>query len=291
MQRCVVPVAVFVLAAIGYWVVFQGTQPSPDWISTLIVAHPGSAELKAEPASSEVVEPSKSTWREVKEAAAVQPDQTGGYSRTWDSTKSSSDSLSVLVEVVPTSSDAEKVHGQVLAEYADAKTLKRDGATVTSRFGVRGVPGAQGVAFQVAASSSAGASKGTVVVFDVGRAVAAVYVETSTGALKGFDLDAVARREHALLERREPAFSLATPTRSALASALYGVAAVLVASLAYLVPGGVRRSRQRRDARHAAALRHEYRSRGSKVLQRRRQSALPYQSSRHRGHRSGRGRR
>jgi len=289
-KRCITPAAVIILAAIGYWFGFQGTRSDPQRLSALIIEHPGSAGLKVRPVSSRAISPSETTWRAVQRAAAIQPDQTGGYSRTWESTKSSSDSMSVLVEVLPTTWDAKLLRKQVLAEYSNAKTLKKEQATVTSRFAVAAVPGAQGVAYQVAASSSTSAGKGTVIAFEVGRAVAMAYVETSTGALGTLDIDAVARTEYALLKDREPSFSLAALTRSALASTIYGLVAVGLAVMAYLAPGLVRRRRARQAAKQAALLRREYRARGSKVL-RRRQLSVPQQSGRRRGGRALGGRR
>lgn len=106
------------------------------------------------------------------------------------------------------------------------------------------------------------------VVYSVGRSAAA-FVETSTGTLTIADVDAVAHHEYALLEHDEPTFSLAVPTRSDLASVLYGLVAVALAVVAYLLPALIRRERKQRAAKRDAQRRHEHRARGSKVLRRR----------------------
>ncbi|HUE08094.1 MAG TPA: hypothetical protein VMP41_11750 [Acidimicrobiales bacterium] len=276
--RLVAPGLVLVLAAVGYWSVFQGSRYDAKLASALVIQHPGVAGFKPTPSSSQVVTAKETNWSVVRNAATARPEQTGAYSRTWGATKGSGSSVSVLVEVLPTASDARLLRKQVLADYSNAKTLKTDGISIVSRFPVTAVPGSKGISFQGSGSNSA--DKGSTVVFDVGRTVAVVTAGTSTAPGSGdAGVRSVTRAEDSLLQDREPGFSMTEATRSLSASMLYWLIALVVAALALVVPGIVHRVRERRRAREIAQMRSGHQGRGSKVL-RRQKVTLPTQPSR-----------
>jgi hypothetical protein len=103
--------------------------------------------------------------------------------------------------------------------------------------------------------------------------VAVEYLQSSTGGLSRTDATTIARAEHALLERNEPAFSLTRTTRPLALSVVYGLVTLLVAGLILFLPGLVRRRRARRQARREEQARYELRARGGKAMRRRRPPA------------------
>jgi hypothetical protein len=277
-KRLVAPGLVLVLAAVGYWTLFQGSRYDAKLASALVIQHPGVAGFKPTPSRSQVVTAKETNWSAVRKAAKAHPEQTGAYSRTWQATRGSGSSVSILVEVLPTASEAQLLRQQVLADYGNAKTLKSDGISIISRFSVTGVPGSEGISFQGSGSSSA--DKGSTVVFDVGRTVAVVTAGTSAAAGSGdAGSRSVTRAEDTLLGDREPGFSMTEATRSLSASVLYWLIALVVAALSFVVPGIVHRVRERRRAREVAHAKRGHQGRGSKVL-RRQKVTLPTQTGR-----------
>jgi hypothetical protein len=275
-KRFVAPGLVLVIAAVGYWTLFQGTRQDPESLSSLVIERPGLAGLKTTPSSSKVVTPSETGLSELKEAHKNEPDQTGAYSRTWvgtKNTKNTGSALSVLVGLLPTASDAQLAQEQVLTDYTNAKTLKAEDVTVTSRFSVATVPHSRGVAYRESGSGRSG--NGNTVVFNVGRVVAVVYTET-TSTSRSLDEAArsVVRQESSLLEDREPGFSMSEATRSLGASLLYGLIALGVAAAVFFLPPFLRRVRARRQSRQAAQVSRGHQGRGSKVLRRHKVSPL-----------------
>jgi hypothetical protein len=258
---------VLLLAVVGYWTLFQTTGSDPKRLSTLVIESPGVAGLE-KPTSSQVVPPTQTTWSAFKKAAKTDPDQTGGFSKTWQAAKSSTSSLSVLVAYLPAASNATRLRNQVFADYTNAKNLKADDIAITSRFTLAGVPDSQGVSYQESASSSNGAAKGSTVVFSAGRVVAVVYGTSSTDGSSDHDVRSVVREESALLQTRLPGFSMSEWTTSAFASMIYVLIALSVAGAAFVLPGVVQRERARRHTRQAARLSYGRQVRGSKVLRR-----------------------
>jgi hypothetical protein len=269
--RYIAPAAIIVVAAIGYWTLFQGARANPERLSQLVVEQPGIAGLKPKASGSETVAPSKSAWSEIKKAAVAEPGQTGGYTRSWQGTKGTGSSLSILVEYLPSASDAIRLQQQMVASYTNAKTLKTDDVTVTSHFSVSGIAGSRGISYHQ--SSSEGTSNGTVTIFGVGRTVALVYFEApaSQGTI---DVRAAARSQFALLEQQESGFSMLEPTRSLTASLLYWLIAVVLAGVAFVVPVVIGRARERANERKAVRSNYGRQARGSKVLRNKQTSPL-----------------
>jgi hypothetical protein len=235
-------------------------------------------EMKSKAARSEVVTASEENWKAVKAAAKAQPDQTAGYARTWESTKPSSRSISILVEILPSASDANLMQQQVMEEYSNSKTLKSQKTTVTSRFSVAGITESRGVNYVVAASGSgssgASATSGIVISFVVGHDVAVVYDEAPATAARSGNIRTVVLRQSALLQQLEPGFSVTVSTKTPLASLLYLVVALAATACSYLVPLGVQRARNTRKAYQISQATYGRRARGGKVLKRRKASPL-----------------
>lgn len=276
--RFVAPAVVMVLAIIGYFVVFRSTQAEPKRMTALVIEQTGLKDMKSKAARSDVITASEENWKVVKAAAKAQPDQTAGYARTWESTKPSSRSISILVEVLPSASDANVMQKQVMEEYSNPKTLKSQKTTVTSRFSVPGVTESRGVNYEVATSGSGSsgtsATSGIVISFVVGHAVAVVYDEAPAPAARSGNIRTVAQSQSALIQQQEPRFSLTVSTRTPLASFLYLVVALAVTACTYLVPLGVQRARNTRKAHQISQASYGRRARGGKVLKRRKASPL-----------------
>jgi hypothetical protein len=264
---------VVVVAAVGYIVFVQSTHLDRKSLSTLVIDQTDVTALKSTPVEAELVSPEKSAFVAVKKASAADPDETGGYGKEWAGSTASGDAATVLVEILPTSAQAQQVRAEAEAEYADARSLKAAHTTATARFTVPTVPGAFGVSVATAKSSTTSASSGSAIVFQQGRVVAVEYLQSSSGGLSRTDATTIARAEHVLLEQREPAFSMTQTTRPLLLSVIYGLVTVLVAGLMLIVPGLVRRRRARRQARREEQARYEYRARGGKAMRRRRPPA------------------
>ncbi len=264
---------VVVLAAVGYVVFVQSTHLDRKSLAALVIDQTGVTALKSKPVEAEFVSPEKSAFAAVKKAAAADPDETGGYGKEWAGSTASGDAATQLVEILPTSAQAQQVRAEAEAEYTDASSLKAAHTTVTARFTVPTVAGAFGVSLATAKSSTASASSGSAIVFQQGRVVAVAYLQSSTGGLSRTDATAIARAEHVLLEQREPAFSMTQTTRPLLLSVIYGLVTLLVVGLILIVPGLVRRRRARRQARREEQARYEYRARGGKAMRRRRPPA------------------
>jgi hypothetical protein len=264
---------VVVVAAAGYVVFVKSTRIDRASLSTLVIDKTAVTALKSKPVASEFVSPQKSAYAAVKRAAASDPDGTGGYGKEWSGSTASGDAATELVELLPTSAQARSVRAEAEAAYTDASALKAAHTTVTAHFTVPTVADSFGVTFATAASSTTSATTGTAIVFGQGRAVAVEYLQSSTGGLSRTDATTLARAEDALLEQKEPPFSLTQTTRPLTLSVVYFLVTALVAGLILLVPGLVRRRRARRQERRDEQARREYRARGAKSLRRRRQPA------------------
>jgi len=270
----IAPGLVMVLAGIGFWTIFQGTRMEPSRLSDLVLQDSGLAGMQESASRSEVVTSTHSDWSVVRKAAAAHPDKTGGYARTWEGAKGGSNSLSVLVESLPTSWNAYLLRRQIMAEYTNANTLKAHGVAITSRFSLLQVPGSQGVSYQESATTSS-AIRGSTVVFAVGRLVVLVDVQMPVNSSGGAgDVRSAAHSQYALLQAREPGFSMVEATRSPSASLVYGLIAVIVAASTVVLPRLVRRGYSRRQARLVNRASYGRQVRGSKVLRRRRASQL-----------------
>jgi hypothetical protein len=265
--------AVVVLAAIGYVVFVKNTRTDGTSLSALVIDQTGVTALKSKPVDSEFVSPKKSAFAAVKKAAASDPDETGGYGKEWSGTTASGNAATQLIEMLPTKAEATLTRTEAEAEYTDAASLKAAHTTVTARFSVPGVVDAFGVSVAMAKSSTTSATTGTAIVFQQGRVVGVEYLQSSTGGLSRADATAIARDEHALLERSEPGFSLTQTTRPLALSVVYGLVTLLVAGLILIVPRLVRRRRARRQARRVEQARYEYRARGGKAMRRHRPPA------------------
>jgi len=265
--------AVVVVGAVGYVVFVKSTRVDRAGLSALVVDRTAVTALTSKPVESEVVAPQKSAFAAVKRAAATDPDGTGGYGKEWSGSTASGDAATELVEILPSSAQARSVRAEAEAAYSDASSLKAAHTTVTAHFTVPALPGAFGVSFATAKSSTTSATTGTAIVFQQGRVVAVEYLQSSTGGLSRTDATTMARAEDALLARNEPSFSLTQTTRPLALSVVYVLGTLLVAGLILLIPGLVRRRRARRQARREEQARYEYRARGGKAMRRRRQPA------------------
>jgi hypothetical protein len=264
---------VVVVAAVGYVVFVKTTRTDRASLSTLVIDKTGVTALTSKPVESEFVSPQKSAYSAVKKTAASDPDGTGGYGKEWSGSTASGDVATQLVELLPTSAQARSVRAEAEAAYADAASLKAAHTTVTAHFTVPTAADAYGVSFATAASSTTSATTGTAIVFQQGRVVAVEYLQSSTGGLSRTDATTMARAEDALLEGKEPSFSLTQTTRPLALSVLYLLVTALIAGLILVLPGLVRRRRARRQARREEQARREYRARGAKSLRRGRQPA------------------
>jgi hypothetical protein len=130
--------------------------------------------------------------------------------------------------------------------------------------------GSFGASFVTAKSSTTSAASGTAIVFQIDRAVAVEYVQSSTGGLTRANATTIGNAERALMERREPGFSMVQTTKPFVLSVIYSLMSLVAIGLVLVVPGRMRQRQLRRHARRDEQARHEYRARGGKQMRRRR---------------------
>jgi hypothetical protein len=264
---------VIVFSAIGYVMFVQDSHIDQRRLSALVIEQTGVKALKPKPANAQLVPPAKSQFAAMKKAAQIDPSQTGGFGKEWSGSSASGDAATQLIELLPSSAQAETVRSEAVANYTDSKSLKAADTTVTSRFTLPTVSGSVGVTLDTAKSSTTAASTGIVIVYRIGRAVAVEYVQSATGGLTRADATRMAKAEHALLERKEADFTMVVTSRPFWSSAIYVLATFVVAGMILIIPEWVGRRRIRRQARRDAQARYEYRARGGKNMRRRRPPA------------------
>jgi hypothetical protein len=265
-----VAVLIAAVSAVGYVHFVQTSHLDRKGLASLLIEHTGIKALKSKPVQSEVVDPLKSAFAALKASAKRDPADTGGFGEEWSGSKSSGDAATLLVEFLPTSSQAIVVRTQALAEYTNQKTLKAADTTVTARFTLPQVAGARGISYLTVKSSTTGATSSSSIVFQFDRAVAVVYLQTSSNGLGRADAEELATSEYALLERREPGFSIMATDRPVEATLIYALVTITLVALILTIPGLVRRRKIRRQKRQDERARYEYRARGAKSLRRRR---------------------
>lgn len=268
--RLTVSLVLLVLAAVGYLLFVKQTVVEPSRAGALIVDRTGLSQLPGRPSHSEVVPADGSSLKAVKDAA--RDDRTAGYVKVWSGKSSTGEEASILVAALPTIGQAKKAQSEADGQYLhmSAAELTSDHLSVSGRFGVPGVPGAAGVAYSIAKSSTTKAGTLDAVVLRQGRIVAVGYIESTSKGLVPADVQRLARAEDSRLAAVGPAFTQVGTTWPLVTSLVYWAVALVVALAVPLVPEGLARRRHRRERRRAERARYEYRARGRKDVRRHR---------------------
>ncbi len=260
-----------VVAALGAVLVIQVRRPDQARLARLVTAAPP-AGFKTRAASHSVVPASNGPYPALQAAAKHAPGSTGSYSVEWAGTASSGDSVSALVSLLPSASQASTARSQGVKSFLAANSYVSASAPYSfhARFAVTGVPGADGAAYTP--GNKTNKESQAVVIERVGRVVALVLVQQSGGiATAERSAVAAAQAEYRRLVAVTPGFTLEASRWPVTATAVYSVAALLVVAAPVAVPVLVGRARRRRRAARLASARRQVLSRGGKIA--RRQSA------------------
>lgn len=269
-----------VVAAVCWGLFVTQGRVVPSRMGQLAVRRSGVPGLLARPATARTLPVSQSSITSVKTAARSRPAHTGIYEVGWQSPAKAATTTNagLLLQLVPTTTLADKVLGTVRAQYAKSRSVSGDQYTLTSHFTVPGVPGAAGVVFHVTSGSAAASGTAYVVTFRVGQVVTLVLIQT-TGTLPGGSRTAasLAHAEAARLDQVGTGFSLRVTSRPlgwslALAGGAVAVAAAVIVLPEWLA-GLPDRRRRRHEHRVRQRLEEERRARGRRAVRRHRPPA------------------
>jgi hypothetical protein len=263
-------VAVFVVAGVGYWIFGTSTQIKRSVMSRLAVRTTGIAGFESNPYVHGVQQFASVPSQIVSEDAARDPAKTGVYAVAWKAPKNSGNA-DLLIEILPTSSDANTARHALQHEYATKKDYSSAGLTLLGKFSIPQIPGVFASSF---VTSSKGATPTFVdtMLFRVGRvAVSAVVQDTKRSAI---DQDATqfAVSEMRVLDATEPAFSMSSQVHQPLTALWFVLGALGVSAAVVAAPPLLRYRRARIETRADRMRRREQRhisARGGKVLKRR----------------------
>ncbi|HTW98986.1 MAG TPA: hypothetical protein VMD59_09425 [Acidimicrobiales bacterium] len=268
------PLVLVALGIGGYFLFIPRSVPLLGRLSSLVVQQPGIAGLRSTPQSSSAVPNADSgSLTALSAAFASSPDKTGSWDIVWTKAGASLSAwqASLLVDEMPSSAGAKTLRGELDSEYVQKDTYLGEHYAETASFSVPGAD-ARGVAtigmtYARPKSKTEAAGTTTAITMQVGRADAVVFVQTPratrTGATK------LAAAEIALLEAREPGFSLVGTQFSLLSSLVWWIVTLAVVAAAVITPKLALRARDRRLAHAAALARSQVQMRGQKVLRRR----------------------
>jgi hypothetical protein len=261
---------ILVVGAVGYVVFVKQTHLDRSRLSQLVIVHPGVPGLKPKAAAEQEVNTERSTYPTVKTSGENDYNHTGAYARNWQGTAASHNAATLLVDLLPNEALAAKTRAEAARLDLAAGSFAAEHFTLSSHFTISGIPGSSGSAYAVAASSTSVAGNAYSIVFRVGRTVVSQLVEAGQGGLTQADAETIARNENSLLQRVEPGFTMEVTTRHFWPSLIYWVIVVVLAVLALVTPGLIRRRRAARLAKRAHREQYQYRSRGRKAVRRHR---------------------
>jgi hypothetical protein len=257
-------VVVAALAAGGYFLFIPITHLESARLAGLVVTRPGISGFKTKPSGASVQPASKSALGAIRRSAAQAPNATGGYTVSWNGTKSPEDALSLSVMLLADPAHARSAASEARTTYLGSTTYNSESYTFRSRYSLAGIPGARAATYVRAKSTSTPAGQLRIAVFAVGRALTIEFLATTSGSER--QLLAVASAQYRHLLSIPPDYSIATTSDPPLASVIYGLVAAALVAMAYFVPILVGKARARRRRREQQRAQYQYRSRGRKVL-------------------------
>jgi len=288
-------IAVVVIGALGY--AFFGTATTLDAsrLSRLVVPSTGFAGFKPHPVIKTVISTEKSPSAVVKAAGASHPTETGIFQTEWAGS-SKTDEAGIMVQLLPTESEARSVLGELKSDYSAAKKLSAESLTLVGQFTVPALPGVFAARYVNESSKSASEPKAEaaesiyIILFRVHRVAAFVVVDVSSSTTTQQDAASLALSEAEQLRRAEPGLSLTETVRPVSRVLYFALGTLAVVAVVAALPRLRRVMTDRRESKETRARAREHqhvRARGSKVM--RRQSVPAWQRPRSSGRRrSGR---
>jgi hypothetical protein len=272
--RLLSAVAIIVLGAVGY--ALFGTESAVDGsrMARLVLPRPGIAHFNSKPFESTFEPPASSSSSVIKQAGVSDPNHTGVYQVAWR-TGSPVSETGLMVELLPSAARARAAQNQLEDQYTNSKKLSAEELTLTGKFTVAGLPTAFARTYAQKSSSttSASSAKLYLVVFRVNRVVVFELTDTSGKAIDENAAGSIARAEANLLDQREPGFVLTHQVRPVGRALLFGLVTLALAGGVVFFPR-VRRlitqRQERQEERARLRAQRHVRSRGAKVMQRRR---------------------
>ncbi len=243
-------------------------------LSGLIVKHTTVQGLRGRKAKISVSVPaSSSTFAVVKHAAKTDPDHTALYETEWYITSSAPPEAGVLVDFLPDAATAHAVLADAVKLLDKPPALQGETGSTPVGFDVPSVPGVRAVYSELTAGGQATGYTYTVD-FAYGRAVVSELIVSALKTASTTAAVADTRAEYALLQKREPGFSLVTTHLPVVATIVYVIVALVLAAAAYLLPEWLvaerARRRQRRQVRELERSRSQYKARGRRAVRRHR---------------------
>lgn len=251
----------------GYFAVIPQQYVNLNSLSRLLVATPGFPGVPKAPTLRLAAPVDSASPASLRQGNDLNPGQTGSYSADFLNSPTAGTGVTTNVELLPTKALANLAYTEQNNGSLAASVVKAERATHTTRFSLPGVSKGEAVAYDVPNTKKSIAVVTGLIQF--GRAVVLVNIE-GPSATKAH-LTSIMEREAKLLEANVPAWPSMWATRYPLGGSLlwFGVVLVLIA-LVFAVPASMRAANAARIAREEARRRYELRSRGAKVVRRKR---------------------
>jgi hypothetical protein len=267
-------VAIVVLGAVGYALFGSVTAIDGNGMARLVIPRPGIAPFNSKPFESTFEPPAHSASSVVRQAGVSHPNETGVYQVAWRGGSPTSEA-GLMVELLPSAGRARAAQNQLEEQYSNSKKLSAEELTLTGRFTVAGLPGAFGGTYSQKSSSTTTASSAKlyIVLFQVNRVAVFELTDSTGSAINENVAGSIARSEAHLLGQREPGFVLTHKVRPVVRAVLFAVVTLALAGGILFFPR-VRRfmtqRRERQEERARLRAQRHVRSRGAKVMQRKR---------------------
>jgi len=222
--------------------------------------------FKAKP-SVEIVPANSNPFPGVTTASKRSPNATGQFSVEWPGSSSANDAATILVSLLPSTSQAKAVQSEAIKNNLGAASYAAESYGHQVPFAVSEVPGAEAATYSPTSSNSA--PQLGVVVERVDRVVVLGLVrQTGAATQVKSTSSSVAQAEYRHLLPIVSGFSLVRTHWPLLALLIYGAASLLLAALAIAIPPLTGRVRRKRRAAQEVAARRLVLQRGGKLAKR-----------------------
>jgi hypothetical protein len=273
-------VVVLVLAGIGYVLFIPQSQVDRQLLGNLVITRTTLPGVPHKAKLEQSVKPSQSSFAVTRKAGRENPDETGVYAREWYVSSAAPPEVGVVLQLLPTESQAHALLPAVVAQLHTAPQLSGETASAPESFSIPGVPSARGESYLLSDSSTSPpkpVGSAYTDVFQHDRAVVSELMVSTSATRDTSAAVADALAETRLLEQNLPGFSMVTTTYPLTATAVYAAVTVVLAAAALLLPEFVvaqlERRRERRDERARRREREQYLARGRRTVRRQRAPA------------------
>lgn len=266
-------VVVVVLAGVGYALFMPQTHIDRKLLGNLVIRHTAVGSLPGKAKLAEAIAGSRSSFDVTKKAARVHPDATGLFAREWYVVSGAPPEVGIVLQKLPTSTEARSVLRAVQVQLGTAPTLSGETASAPQPFSVPGVASAKGVSFLLSdANTRAEIGTAYTGAFQQGAAVVSELIVETSSTRDPSAAIADMQAGSALLARAEPGFSMVRTTYAFVATLVYAVVTVVAAAGAVFLPEfmarRLRRRRERHEERELRKAREQYLARGRRTVRR-----------------------